>query len=144
VKPPPAVERRSGWIPRSSTNELPHARGRLAAGFLGGGTEPDPRFSLANERTFLAWIRTSLAFIAGGIAVEAFTHTRFEADFRQSLAAVLLGLGMIISAGAAFRWFKVERAMRQGRPLPMPLLIPVLSAFGVAAAVILVIVTIWR
>ena len=34
-----------------------------------GGEEPDPRFTLANERTFLAWIRTSLAFLAGGIAV---------------------------------------------------------------------------
>jgi uncharacterized membrane protein YidH (DUF202 family) len=31
--------------------------------------EPDYRFTLANERTFLAWIRTALALIAGGIAV---------------------------------------------------------------------------
>ncbi|MGA9597271.1 MAG: DUF202 domain-containing protein, partial [Acidimicrobiia bacterium] len=35
------------------------------------GVEPDPRFSLANERTFLAWIRTGLAFVAGGVAVAA-------------------------------------------------------------------------
>jgi putative membrane protein len=48
-------------------------RSRLAEKLLPGGTEPDPRFTLANERTFLAWIRTSLALLAGGIAVEAFT-----------------------------------------------------------------------
>ena len=36
-----------------------------------GGTEPDPRFTLANERTFLAWIRTSIAFMAAGVALEA-------------------------------------------------------------------------
>ena len=38
----------------------------------GVGTEPDARFSLANERTFLAWIRTALALIAAGVALEAF------------------------------------------------------------------------
>ena len=34
-----------------------------------GGTEPDARFTFANERTFLAWSRTALALIAGGLAV---------------------------------------------------------------------------
>ncbi len=47
-------------------------RSNLAARILLGGEEPDPRFTLANERTFLAWIRTSLALLAGGVAVEAF------------------------------------------------------------------------
>ena len=48
-------------------------RGALTKRLLPDGVEPDPRFTLANERTFLAWVRTALAFIAGGIAVEAFT-----------------------------------------------------------------------
>jgi putative membrane protein len=39
----------------------------------GEGSEPDPRFTLANERTFLAWIRTALALPAGGVALEALT-----------------------------------------------------------------------
>ncbi len=39
------------------------------------GTEPDPRFSLANERTFLAWIRTSLALLATGVALVALAAT---------------------------------------------------------------------
>ena len=33
------------------------------------GSPPDYRFSLANERTFLAWIRTGLALIGGGLGV---------------------------------------------------------------------------
>jgi len=47
--------------------------GRFPRWVYGAGDEPDARFSLANERTFLAWIRTSLALLAGSIAVEAFT-----------------------------------------------------------------------
>jgi hypothetical protein len=35
----------------------------------GDEQEPDYRFTFANERTFLAWIRTALALIAGGVAV---------------------------------------------------------------------------
>lgn len=52
-------------------------RGPLTRRLLPDGEEPDARFTLANERTFLAWIRTALAFIAGGIAVEAFTGDLF-------------------------------------------------------------------
>ena len=37
----------------------------------GGGTEPDARFTFANERTFLAWIRTALALLAGGVALDS-------------------------------------------------------------------------
>jgi hypothetical protein len=32
------------------------------------GEAPDYRFSLANERTFLAWIRTALGFLPPGSA----------------------------------------------------------------------------
>ena len=35
------------------------------------GAEPDARYSLANERTFLAWIRTALAVLAAGVALDA-------------------------------------------------------------------------
>ena len=33
------------------------------------GTEPDPRFTFANERTFLAWSRTALALVVAGLGV---------------------------------------------------------------------------
>ncbi|HEX2247025.1 MAG TPA: DUF202 domain-containing protein, partial [Arthrobacter sp.] len=75
-------------------------RGKFATRLLRGGTEPDPRFTLANERTFLAWIRTSLALLAGGIAVEAFTTALFITEVRKTVAILLLVLAMVIGAGA--------------------------------------------
>ncbi|HST72734.1 MULTISPECIES: YidH family protein [Kocuria] len=115
-------------------------RGRLAQRVLGGGQEPDPRFTLANERTFLAWIRTALAFLAGGIAVEAFTADVFDEPVRTFLAVVLLALSMLVSAGAALRWIGVERSMRHRAPLPLPLIAPLLAVGGAVAAGVLVVV----
>jgi putative membrane protein len=114
-------------------------RNRLSARVLGGGTEPDPRFTLANERTFLAWIRTSLAFLAGGIAVEAFTADLFPEPVRTFLAVVLLLLGVLISGGAAWRWVGVERSLRRKAPLPLPLITPLLGIGGAIASGALVV-----
>ena len=104
----------------------PPRRGRLARRLLGGGQEPDPRFSLANERTFLAWIRTAMALLAGAIAVDAFSGQVFAATDKAALAAFLAGLGLVSAGAAGLRWLEVERALRQGRPLPLPLMLPVL------------------
>ena len=114
-------------------------RNRFSARVLGGGTEPDPRFTLANERTFLAWIRTSLAFLAGGIAVEAFTEDLFPEPMRTIMAVVLLLLGVLISAGAAWRWVGVERSLRRQAPLPLPLIAPLLGIGGAIASGALVV-----
>ena len=111
---------------------------------LPGGTEPDPRFTLANERTFLAWIRTSLALLAGGIAIEAFTSDLFLEPVRKGLAAVLLVLGMLLSAGSAVRWLRVERSMRNKAPLPLPLIVPLLAGAGALAAAFVLIFILWR
>lgn len=117
------------------------SRGKIAERLLPGGTEPDPRFTLANERTFLAWIRTSLALLAGGIAIEAFTSDLFLEPARKALAAVLLVLGMLLSAGSAVRWLRVERSMRNKAPLPLPLIVPLLAGAGaLAAGVVLVVI----
>ncbi len=118
-------------------------RGRLSSRLLSRGQEPDPRFTLANERTFLAWIRTALAFLAGGVAVEAFAADVFEDPYRTIISVLTIGVGLLISVGAALRWLHIERSMRQGRPLPMPLIIPLLSfACGVAMAVVIVLVVV--
>jgi len=109
-------------------------RDRLSASLLGAGCEPDPRFTLANERTFLAWIRTALAFLAGGIAVEAFTGEVFGPDLRRGVALTLLVLAMLVSGSACVRWLNVERAMRQRKPLPLPVLVPILSLGGALVA----------
>lgn len=123
---------------------VPPSRGKIAERLLPGGEEPDPRFTLANERTFLAWIRTSLALLAGGIAIEAFTSDLFLEPVRKGLAVVLLLLGMLLSAGSAVRWLRVERSMRNKAPLPLPLIVPLLAAAGALAAAVVLIFILWR
>lgn len=81
------------------------------------GTEPDPRFSLANERTFLAWIRTSLGLTAAGVAIDALATTLSDGT-RTALAASLIVLGMVASSVALARWMFNERALRRRDPLP--------------------------
>ena len=116
-----------------------HDRGWLARKVLPGGTEPDPRFTLANERTFLAWIRTSLAFLAGGLALEAFAIEAFPETLRKVLAILLVLTGMLLSAGAAVRWIAIESSMRHRKPLPLPLVVPLLGLAGAAAAAVIVV-----
>jgi putative membrane protein len=106
------------------------------------GDEPDPRFTLANERTFLAWIRTALALMAGGVGVEALNAVAAEpSDIRTVLAVALLLAGVLCSGTAFTRWVATERALRRGKPLPAPRLAPVLGyglgVIGVAACVLL-------
>lgn len=113
-------------------------RSRWSHRLLSGGREPDPRFTLANERTFLAWIRTSLALLAGGVAVEAFTGDVFSLEIRKLLSISLLLLAMFISSTACIRWLSIERAMRHNRPLPFPLLIPILSIGGTLVTLTLI------
>jgi inner membrane protein YidH len=103
------------------------------------GEDPDPRFSFANERTFLAWIRTALALLAAGIGLEAFAPPLAVPGLRQVLAALLVLAGMATSATAFRRWLRSEEAMRERRSLPAPRLAPWLS-YGIAAAALAVFV----
>jgi putative membrane protein len=106
------------------------------------GDDPDPRFTLANERTFLAWIRTALALVAAGIGTEAFLRD-VELIARQLLATALVASGVVVSATAFRRWYRAELALRRREPLPVPALAPLL-AYGIAvlsiAALVIVLV----
>jgi putative membrane protein len=81
------------------------------------GDEPDPRFSLANERTFLAWVRTALAMFAGGVALHALSVPS-TGWLRTLLVVVLIGVGGLVCLFSLVRWARVERAMRLREPLP--------------------------
>ncbi|NYE95124.1 putative membrane protein [Psychromicrobium silvestre] len=83
------------------------------------GKEPDPRFSLANERTFLAWIRTSLALIAAGVAIEVFASS-LHSGLRLTASILLIAAGIGAPIQAWFGWLRAERAMRESTPLPSP------------------------
>jgi putative membrane protein len=81
------------------------------------GIEPDPRFSFANERTFLAWLRTALALVSGGVALDVIELP--VVDYVQELLATLLVLlGLSCSLASWIRWTRAERAIRRGEPLP--------------------------
>ncbi|WP_300078950.1 DUF202 domain-containing protein [Propioniciclava sp.] len=98
------------------------ARGWLTRTLFPDGAEPDPRFTLANERTFLAWMRTALALLGGGVALEAFTVDVFPSLSRHVAAVTLVLTALLVSLTATMRWFRVETAMRRRRPLPAPAL----------------------
>lgn len=106
------------------------------------GNEPDYRFSLANERTFLAWIRTALAVLAGAIALHQFATALQPRWFVVVLSAGIAVLSAFMGAGAYLRWRGSEIAMRHARPLPHSLLIPVLAGavalLSLAAALLVV------
>lgn len=94
---------------------------------FGAGSEPDPRFSLANGRTFLAWIRTAVALFAAGVALEAF-GLPIEARLRTAAAVLFIVLGLLEAVQALLGWDRTERALRCGSPLPGPALSVVVAA----------------
>lgn len=107
------------------------------------GTDPDYRFTLANERTFLSWIRTSLALIAGGVAVVQFAPSLGERWIRLVLGIALILLAVLMAGASYRRWYGNERAMRLGRslpPTPLKLIVAVgVTVVAVAALVVLVV-----
>ncbi|WP_037859523.1 YidH family protein [Streptomyces sp. NRRL S-340] len=104
------------------------------------GSTPDYRFSLANERTFLAWLRTALALIGGGFAVDQFLpHLGWA--WRVGLALALLAAGVLCSLRAVNHWVRCERAMRRGEDLPasrFPALLGIVVAVVAVAMVVVV------
>ncbi len=94
---------------------------------LPGGTDPDPNLSLANERTFLAWIRTSLGLIALGVGVATFVSTQLDRGLAVFLSAGLIVIGGAIAAASWMRWLAVERALRDHRGIPSPRMGPALA-----------------
>ncbi|WP_329180331.1 YidH family protein [Streptomyces sp. NBC_01477] len=109
------------------------------------GETPDYRFSLANERTFLAWIRTALALIGGGFAVDQFLTDRLTHWSRVALALALLAGGVACTLRAVNHWVRCERAMRRGVNLPVsrfPALLAMLVAV-IALAMVAVVLFGW-
>lgn len=88
------------------------------------GEDPDYRFSLANERTFLAWIRTALAILAVAVILRQFaSHTPAMQGTFFYLSVALALLAGAVGASAFFHWRRNEYAMRLARPLPVSALI---------------------
>ncbi|WP_327282673.1 MULTISPECIES: DUF202 domain-containing protein [unclassified Streptomyces] len=108
------------------------------------GETPDYRFSLANERTFLAWIRTALALVGGGFAVDQFLPD-LRWGVRVGMALALLVVGAACALRAVNHWVRCERAMRRGEDLPLSRF-PVVLSLGVglvAVSMVLVVLMGW-
>lgn len=101
--------------------------------------EPDYRFTLANERTFLAWIRTALAMLAAGVAVVQLLPGLGPEPVRLAAGLLLAGLALLLAATSHRRWRQVDDALRTGTPLARPWQ-PAVIATGVSVTVIIALV----
>ena len=85
----------------------------------------DPKDHLANERTFLAWVRTSIGIMAFGFVIEKFSlfvkqislflqgeKIPFSAhqEYSPYLGAILVSIGVVI---AIFAFFKYKTTQKQ-------------------------------
>ena len=108
------------------------------------GAEPDPRFTFANERTFLAWSRTALALVVAGLGVVQLLPPFPGVPWgRHVLGVPLIVFGAVVAVAAYGDWVRSQRAMRLGQPLPrsvMPrLLAAVITVIAVIAAVVVLV-----
>lgn len=121
--------------------------GRLAALLPGrvdrdaAGTEPDPRFTFANERTFLAWSRTALALVVAGLGIVQLLPPFPRVPVGRHLLGVpLIVLGAVLAIVAYGEWVRNQRALRRGDPLPRSVMPWILAATIAGVAVISAIV----
>ncbi|WP_127473251.1 YidH family protein [Microbacterium sulfonylureivorans] len=106
------------------------------------GSEPDPRFSLANERTYLAWIRTALALTAGGVALELLGGD-LNPILRAIAATILIAAGTSIPLLAWHDWAANERALRRERPLRPGTMSVAIAVAIVAAGALTLAASVW-
>lgn len=110
----------------------------------GVGAEPDARFTLANERTALAWVRTGLALVAGGVALTSFATLANLAVFVDVVAGLACLAGAGFASYAMAMWRRNERALRLKEPLPPPSGLPILVATVVLLALLFSVYAAWE
>jgi putative membrane protein len=106
-------------------------------------SEPDARFTYANERTFLAWNRTALALIATGVAATQLLPEFHIRGGRQILGIPLIALGALVAITSFTQWKANERAMRRQQPLPKSPMAFVLSV-GICVISVIAVVLVFR
>jgi putative membrane protein len=119
------------------------ADGRSEPGIPDDDREPDVRFSYANERTFLAWIRTSLGLVTAGLAITQLLPPFHLAGGRRLIGMPLIALGVVVALYSFRNWRENEQAMRAGRALPKSILPQVSAAVVSIVAIIGLVLVIW-
>ncbi len=107
-------------------------------------SEPDARFTFANERTFLAWTRTALAFVVAGLGVVQLLPPFPGVPWgRHVLGVPLIVIGAVIAITSYTQWVRSQQALRRGQPLPRSVLPRILAiaitAMAIVAAVVLLV-----
>ncbi len=103
----------------------------------GEGSEPDARFTFANERTFLAWNRTALALVVAGLAIAQLLPPFPGVPWGRHLLAVpLIALGATVAVAGYLEWRRNQRALHHGQPLPRSPLPRILAASITVMAII--------
>ena len=131
----------SGGAGKAHGDDRDHGPGSTASVESVEETEPDARFTFANERTFLAWSRTALALIVAGLAiVQLLPPFPRVPGGRRLLAIPLIVLGAILSVAGYLEWERNQRALRCRQPLPrsaVPRILAISIAAMAAAAVLI-------
>ena len=108
----------------SESSPAPAGDERRPRSVYGTGSDPDARFSLANERTALAWVRTGLSLVAGGVALTTLASLADLPWLIDVIALIACVAGGALAVSALFSWRRVERALRENRPMPAPAALP--------------------
>lgn len=114
---------------------------RFPKSVYGRGEDPDPRFSLANERTFLTWITAGLALLSAGMALNALLP-QLDSVYLRPAELLLIVSGIACPVQAWVGWVRVEAALRENRPLPSPFFAPWL-AISLTAVGLLLLAAVW-
>lgn len=103
------------------------------------GYEPDYRFSLANERTLLAWIRTAFGLVALGVPLAGGIRGITLPHWHHEIGLAAIALGALIAPAAYRNWRRAQLAMRLGVCLPrdpLPAVLATVVAVMLAATLV--------
>ena len=117
------------------------AEDRRPSSVYGVGEEPDARFSMANERTALAWMRTALALVGGGVAMVSLSSLTSLPPWTALIGAAACIGGGALALRTVGAWARVERALRLKQPLPSPRALGVLAGGVVLLATLTLILS---
>lgn len=114
-------------------------------------TQFKPNDHLANERTYLAWIRTGIGIMAFGFVVVKFSlfvkqigvvfQTKINAPsqgYSAIIGIILVAMGMLSILFSFFQYRKVDKQLRTGTYEPSTVLTTVLTAVILLISIILI------
>ncbi len=130
-----------GWPSRASAGGGATSDHKDLAGAPEAETEPDARYTLANERTFLAWNRTALALVVAGLGIVQLLPPFPGVPWgRHVLGIPLIAFGAVVGVAAYWELRRNQTALRRGQPLPRSLLPQVLAVVITGVAVLAAVV----